>query len=246
MEGEDNFLSFLPIADRTELRDSWYQGIRSSRKKFFTEPAGWRERETPISFATDDTQREFYDLILGHLGPVAGLDNLNRCEGRACVTVPGSPALLAADKSMRRLARIRGERLQIFPENAFVRVLVEGGPDLNYSLIQNREWTNVTNFLENANKADRDPSGDTMTVVRQFSGAYPNFFFVVPAAELDAFVAAAETVASIEDYQLFVARYGVRRTAINFWEQADWFQNQYLAEQPVEGGILDLNRYENR
>jgi hypothetical protein len=53
-------------------------------------------------------------------------------------------------------------------------------------------------------------------------------------------------VQNAEDYQSFVARYGVRRTDAKFWQQADWFQAEYLAQYPAEAGILDLNRYENR
>jgi hypothetical protein len=53
-------------------------------------------------------------------------------------------------------------------------------------------------------------------------------------------------VQTIEEYQIFVARFGVRRTAVDFWAQADWFQQQYFAEQPIGAGIFDLNRYENR
>jgi hypothetical protein len=81
--------------------------------------------------------------------------------------------------------------------------------------------------------------------VRAFSGSYPNFFFSVEYKDVEAFVRQATSVQSAEDYQLFVARFGVRRTATNFWEQADWFQARHLAEQPLEGGVLDLNRYEN-
>jgi hypothetical protein len=39
---------------------------------------------------------------------------------------------------------------------------------------------------------------------------------------------------------------GMRRTNSAFWETADWFQDEYLREKPVNAGLFDLNRYQNR
>ena len=246
MEGEDNFLAFMPRGARQDIRAGWYQGIRSRRAKFFTEPAAWLNMDSPLQLTSDDPQREFYRSLLDYLGPVAGEDDLNRCAADDCLTRDEPPAVVTADAAMRRLARLTGESLQIFPENALLRVEVADGPDILYSLVQNRDWSNVTSFLENAQNSNRNPAGDTMTVLRQLSGTYPNFFYVVAESELTAFVAAAEGVRNSSDYQRFVGTYGIRRTATEFWQHADWFHDRYLQDEPVEAGILDLNRYENR
>jgi len=248
MEGEDNFLSFMPQESRQKIRATWYEGIRSKRKKYFEEPMIWLTNDSPINFVTDDPQTEFYKLVLEHLGPMAGPpDYINRCTGLDCDEPTERQSLLDANSIMRKLSELQGEQLQIFPELAFVRVgMDDGGPDLVYSLIVNRDWSNMTSFLENAEKGERDPSGDTLTVLRGFYGSYPNFFFLVPHDQLEAFVAHAATVQTAADYQGFVARFGVRRTRTDFWAQADWFQETYFAEQPVAAGIFDLNRYENR
>ena len=247
MEGEDNFLSFLPANSRQAVRASWYEGIRSKRSKYFQEPMHWLTNDSPIEFKSDDPQAEFYQLMLDHLGPVAGPpDYLNRCAGEACGTADQNPVVAEVDAGMRMLAQIRGRQLQVFPELAYVRVALEGEEDLNYSLIYNRQWRNVTSFLENASDEDRDPSEDTLTVLRGFSGSYPNFFFSIRRGEVEQFVTQAASVETLDDYQLFVARFGVRRTATDFWDQADWFQSRHLADAPLEAGIMDLNRYENR
>ena len=246
MEGEDNFLAFMPRNARQEIRAGWYQGMRSGRSKFFAESATWLKMESPLHFTSADPQREFYRQLLDHLGPVAGEDQLNRCDGDVCDSGSEVPAVIAADATMRRLARLTGGSLQIFPENALLRVEVENGPDILYSLVQNRDWSNVTSFLENAQNSNRNPAGDTLTVLRRLSGTYPNFFYVVAEPELEAFVAAAEGVQNSSDYQRFVGTYGIRRTTADFWRHADWFHDRYLEDEPVEAGILDLNRYENR
>ena len=53
---------------------------------------------------------------------------------------------------------------------------------------------------------------------------------------------AADTVA---DYERFAQRYGMRRTNPAFWAEADWYHQRFSEAEPVEHGILDLNRYRN-
>jgi hypothetical protein len=64
----------------------------------------------------------------------------------------------------------------------------------------------------------RDASADRQTVVPWLEGSYPEFFFVLDAADADHF----------------------------FWETSDWFNAQALREQPQRAGLFDLNRYQNR
>ena len=91
----------------------------------------------------------------------------------------------------------------------------------------------------------RDPVNDTYTVIRGFSGSYPNFFLSVPFNELEQHIEEFASINSLKNYQKFIARYGVRRTNPDFWEQSDWFHAQYRAQQPLEYGSFDLNRYGN-
>ena len=47
-------------------------------------------------------------------------------------------------------------------------------------------------------------------------------------------------------YSALVDRYGVRRNATWFWRLSDKFHAHYRRNHPVEAGLFDLNRYENR
>jgi hypothetical protein len=49
-----------------------------------------------------------------------------------------------------------------------------------------------------------------------------------------------------DDYERFVAVFGVRSGNRSFREQADWFHQRYAQEKPVLSGPFDLNRYRNR
>jgi len=92
----------------------------------------------------------------------------------------------------------------------------------------------------------RDLSEDTLSVVRGLEGVYPNFFFVVDLEQIEAFVERYLAIRNRGDYERFVALYGVRRTDQEFWSQADWFQDRYAEDQPLQAGLFDLNRYRNR
>ena len=90
------------------------------------------------------------------------------------------------------------------------------------------------------------PDEDTLTIVKGFLGAYPNMFFQIQEAELDEFVGAVKALDSEENYGTLIDQFGVRRTAPWFWKLSDAIHARYHAAYPIEAGLFDLNRYENR
>ena len=150
---------------------------------------------------------------------------------------------------MQRLANLNGKfsehmPLQYFPALSYLRV---GGKDgVAYTAIYNKTYRSYKedSFTKEVNKrSHEDMTGDTLSVLKGVVGAYPNFFFDLKADELETFVAACENIRSGDDFEVLVARYGVRRTNPVFWTLADWFQDLHVEEQAVEAGILDLSRY---
>ena len=92
----------------------------------------------------------------------------------------------------------------------------------------------------------RLPEEDNLTVVRGFLGAYPNAFYHVAQAELKDFVSAVEGLSSEEDYQALLNRFGIRRSDPDFWKHSDAIQATYRNASPIEAGLFDYNRLENR
>ena len=39
------------------------------------------------------------------------------------------------------------------------------------------------------------------------------------------------------------SKYGINRSDDRFWETYDWFQQRLMKDEPVTGGLFDLNRY---
>jgi len=247
-EGEDYFLAFLPVDTRLQVRDSWYQGIRKSNKN----DAGkvrWLDKELVKGYETDDAQRELYQSIVAYLGPVAGDgDFINRCDKNECLRA-SDKNILRADSAMKQATRMDGEIVQFLPDLAFVRVLMGGAAeqDRAYTMIYNKAYKSVSNLLQEDKPGEfRDYQFDTQTILPWLEGSYPNFFYVVKLEEIENFVELYNAISDLREYEIFVARYGVRRTSEDFWSQVDWFNQQYLRELPVRAGVFDLNRYQNR
>jgi hypothetical protein len=247
MEGEDNFLSLLPPEQRKVIRDEWYMGNREKRMKLFAEPIEWLDAYPVKGYKTADTQLELYEHLVTRMGKIAGpVDFLNRCDGIQCVGSASTQNERDVDLSMKRLTQIHGQKLTPFPDVAFVRIkdMNDEGLELTYSLVLNKGYKNVTSIFAGDDRRDRD--SDTLSVVKGIVGAYPNFFFVVSSHRVDEFVDMASAIEGRDDYERFVARFGVRRTNPKFWALSDWFNDTYAVAKPLDSGIFDLNRYRNR
>jgi len=157
--------------------------------------------------------------------------------------------ILRADTAMRKAKDMDGVIVQFLPDLSFVRVRMGAAHehDRAYTMIYNKAYKSVSNFLESVDESDgRDYKLDTQTILPWLEGAYPNFFYVVKLEDIEQFVEQYNAIGSRDDYEKFVGRFGVRRTNEDFWLHADWFNQQYQREQPVKAGIFDLNRYQNR
>ena len=246
-EGEDHFLAFLPVDVRTKIRDSWYKGIREGDKNDAGD-TDWLKKSLVTGYVSARPQREFYRHLEKHLSTTSANDFLNRCYRESCVGSRDS-AIERVNKAMRKVAKMDGKVVRILPDLAFLRVMMgsDARHDLAYSLISNKAYKNVSSMFSDESSDDRrDYSQDTQTVVPWLEGAYPNFFYAVELDDIENFVKEYSAITNREQYEIFVARFGVRRTDERFWEMSDWFNAQYKREQPILSGIFDLNRYQNR
>lgn len=245
MEGETTFLVFMPAKDRRWIRQSWYQGLQERVNQRFQAPQEWMDAEVVTGYRSGNPQLEFYQHLEKYLGKMAGpVDYINRCQVNACESLPPKDEL-DIDHAMRELVSMRGEITEVFPDVAFIRV--RGGDeqrDLAYTLIRNKAYTNISSMLGSVDQRDR--SKDTLAVVKGLEGSYPNFFFVVNRADIEDFVTRFKAIRHRNDYERFVAVYGIRRTNQAFWEHSDWFHAWQAVKEPLTAGIYDLNRYRNR
>jgi hypothetical protein len=250
MEGEDTYLAFLPTTHRKAIRDSWYEGMREGMDRDIGETGIWMTKDVVTGYKTDDPQREFFQHLERKFAGVLKRDDvINRCSKPPCHAKGAHADKRKADNAMRQIARMKGFVLVAFPDVAFIRVKRAGKPenDLAYTVIRNKAYKNVTSMYKDEKDSEvRDYSKDSLTVVDWLEGSYPNFFFTVDVKDVDLFAERYAALQNREDYERFVGMYGKRRTNSDFWETADWFQDQYLREKPIQAGLFDLNRYQNR
>ncbi|NOQ90055.1 MAG: isomerase [Gammaproteobacteria bacterium] len=246
-EGEDYFLAFMPADKRQAIRETWYQGIRQSNKDDWARLL--LNKEFVTGYQTDNPQLELYQQLEQYFGPLSGDgDYINRCLTDKCKPKVDKD-ILRVDKAMQQAAKMDGLIVRVLPDVAFVRVQMGDVPeeDLAYTMIVNKSYKSVTSMFANESLDDRrDYKNDTQTVVRWLEGSYPDFFYVIELNDIEHFVKEYNAMESRQQYEEFVARYGLRRTSEDFWKHADWFNQQYAREQPILSGIFDLNRYQNR
>ena len=233
MEGEFNFLLFLPEAKRRAVAEYWYRGAPDAANDYVYGRNAFYNRETGIRYRSDDPQREFYELLKARLAPVLGR--------RYDLATLGDAALR---REMEALATLRGSSLQWLPEMAVLAVEDGAQPVQWFTLLRNTGHANVSTLLRE-DEALR-PDENTLTVAPGFIGDYPNAFYRVPRAELTTFIAAVRGLQSDADYAVLAARYAVRRSNPGFWAHSDAVHAAYRRSGPDEAALFDFNRLENR
>ncbi|WP_206057200.1 fatty acid cis/trans isomerase [Nitratireductor sp. XY-223] len=236
-EGETIFLSFLPPEVRAPLHDSWYRGPLAELVDRWKEQPVDTSTPTAIDFKTDDPKTEFLLSLLTRgprLWPTA--DPINRCSGAQCADPDTPPGRL------RAIASRKGAWVKYLPD---IAVLVVETPDtpLIFTLAHDKAHSNVAFLFREAYR--REPQDDRLTIVPGQFASYPNFYFRITETELPAFLADLVSVADQDGYMRFVGQYGVRRASPGFWASVDRVQAAMNSENPLQAGLLDLNRYKD-
>ena len=129
------------------------------------------------------------------------------------------------------------------PEATLLRVERADGQREVYSLLRNRAHSNVA-FM--AGESLRyQPGLDTLTVYPGVLTSYPNFMFSLRAGEVPEFVSQLEQVRDPAAFDKVVARWGIRRSHPQFWHYFHDLSAYIQETEPVEAGVLDMNRYQN-
>ncbi len=236
MEGENNFLSFLPIDTREKLRDYWYRKTSDEMVR-----SDIPSTKTTIHYLTDHPKKEFFHRLvqLEEFRDVLNSDPINRPH---LPFKDGDPDA-RIEKFLQQLADLNGQTVEGWPEVSFLRVTRFNDQESWYTLFLNRGYYNVTSLL--FDQYNRAPKENTVTVVKGLRTSYPGMFFEVDEQDVNVFLALASRVKNKSELQRWVKAYGVRRTDPAFWDFSDdlLFYQQKVA--PVTWGIFDLNRYLN-
>ena len=245
VEGESSFLDFMPPEKRQELMQSWNKGVDLKDINYYPSilPA-------KIPFATVEPKREFMEYLVNkHLLPATEImfDPINYLPAGAAfpplpekyetkvdylraltsLSQPGTPFFVLMNEYNANLA--------------YVRIRLKNGKDVAVSIVVNRWHDNVA-FL--FGEKDRfNPANDSADFIPGLIGSHPNYFVDIREEDLpDFFDLLANFKKSPEDMER-LTKYGVNRAKDRFWDVYDWFQQRSYEDEPVRGGLFDLNRY---
>jgi len=250
IEGEANFLSFMPTERRLPMFKSWYKGDStveniSSEEKIFT-PSG-------VNFKTLYPKAEFVEtLVERHLLPEAGItfDEINYFGPNQ--VVPEMPNELTNIQLVKDAFR----SLTV-PETGFLKYVT--GFDINVihlrikgkdgkgqviSMVINRWHDNVYSMFSESDTLN--PDKDTIDFISGSIGSYPNMFVELEFNELHDFLDLIKNFDDSEAYKAKARRYFISRSNPDFWKTYDWFQANFYESDPVRAGLYDLNRYYKR
>lgn len=234
MESEFHFLALLPRDSRVRARDYWYRDAGDDVKDQVYGKVAHFNQETGIAYSnTARPELELLDKLQERLRPVLRTDyDLAQI------------ADVALRSDLLDLASVRGEPLAWLPEASFLRIEEAGQPPRNLTLVRNTGHRNVTYVL--LERLSIIPAEHSLDVLNGFASAYPNVFFRVQRADLPDFTWRLRHLASDDDYRQLTARYAVRRTSPEFWSLSDAVNADFARRTPIEAGLFDYNRLENR
>ncbi len=247
IEGELNFLEFLPREMRLDTLQSWYQGDRAIENIDHDKVRS--NRGTKVQYRTADPKREFVERVVDeHLLASTGIafDPINyRRDGRE-VRMPqsfethedildGFRALTAPGTGFIR--HVNGSEVNLL----LVRFRDYQGADRFFTIVINRWHDNVNSMFEESRRLD--PTKDTIDFLPGSIGSYPNYFLELDAGDIPDFFDMLERFDGSDEYVAKIEKYGVNRADEGFWMSYDWFQARLNESDPVRAGLYDLNRY---
>lgn len=244
---EVNFLRLMPADQRGAILGDWYQN--SGKVKMWLDYESI-DTDTPSGIKLDprDPKRDFGLKLLQRSASLdASPDPINRCNGAYCSRPGLDHALRNAEQSLSRLVSRPAAGLKVIdqlPEATMLRIEGQGGQRQVYSLLRNRAHSNVAFMLGEAYRYQ--PGLDTLTLYPGVLSSYPNFMFNIPVGEVPEFVEDMEAGRDDTDsFERIVQRWGIRRSHPQFWTYFHDLDHYIQETDPVESGVLDMNRYEN-
>lgn len=244
MEGESYFLDYLPRREREPTMTSWYQGIPEDSLHYSPVPV-----PTGIAYQTTDSKRELIEMIVKDHIKVDGI-NFDTNYLASGDVYPPFPSVYATKKDiLNGFVAASAPGVSFFKHVAnhnanlaWVRIKnIPNQEDAVVSIVIDRWHDNVKFLFREQMFLNSDK--DRADFIPGFVGSYPNYFFVLDLHDLPDFLDIMENYDGTQTYMDRLEAYGVNRADENFWEVYDWFQERFLNSNPVEAGIVDLNRY---
>ncbi|ENK2092345.1 fatty acid cis/trans isomerase [Vibrio vulnificus] len=234
LEGESNFIALLPADMRHQEQSSWYQQQNRQLSDFLQRNVAPFSQPTSVVYKTDDPKSELFDILRRQVSPI-----LN-----ARYEIVDTGMIVKNEALLKSLNLVKGEKLLPIPQITMLMVKADTGKEQLYTLLHNNAHLNISSLFNE--EKNRDPANDSLTIVRGVVGSYPAAFFSLNENQVAEFVQIITAMESEQDYVKLLDKFAIRRSSTNFWSFSDKVHTWYRNDQPIEFGLLDYNRFENR
>ncbi|EPF2680537.1 fatty acid cis/trans isomerase [Vibrio vulnificus] len=234
LEGESNFIALLPADMRHQEQSSWYQQQNRQLSDFLQRNVVPFSQPTSVVYKTDDPKSELFDILRRQVSPI-----LN-----ARYEIVDTDMSVKNEALLKSLNLVKGEKLLPIPQITMLMVKADTGKEQLYTLLHNNAHLNISSLFNE--EKNRDPANDSLTILRGVVGSYPAAFFSLNENQVAEFVQIITAMESEQDYVKLLDKFAIRRSSTNFWSFSDKVHTWYRNDQPIEFGLLDYNRFENR
>ncbi len=247
IEGELNFLSFMPKNRRLQMFKSWYlqdDDVQDLEKFSIS------KNTQKIKYKTKYPKSEFIEnLVKQHILKSTHIhfDTLNYYnEYQIPPHMPSKFQTIGEIKQAAKSLTAPGTSfIQFVTDHDVntlrVRVILKNKTSRVFTLVINRWHDNVNSLF--SEESMLNPHLDTLDFIEGSVGSYPNAFLVVHTQDLADFFDILQNFNGDAYYKKRLQKYWIGRENKKFWTTYDWFQNYFNQTEPIKSGLYDLNRY---
>ncbi|RJX75734.1 9-hexadecenoic acid cis-trans isomerase [Vibrio sinensis] len=234
LEGESNFVALLPRNVRHVEQSSWYEHQSPQLSSFLQRNVQPFDQPTQVPYHTNNPKAELYQLLKSELKPVLN-DRFN---------IVGTGFTQANEQQLQAVANIQGAGLVHVPQIMMLMIQSDQGDQQLFTLLHNNAHTNISSLFDE--ESNRDPKDDTLTLVKGVIGSYPAAYLSLQENQIPLLVKMLNQIETEQDYVKLLDEFAIRRSSADFWPFSDQVHRWYQQNQPIEFGLLDYNRFENR
>lgn len=245
VEGESNFLEFLPKSSRMDYFNSWYQGWLAQYLTVYN-PSN---NESNIKYNSKNYKKEFTNMVLDYTNTQK--DSINYIVDG--YVPPGVKKIYNTkeeiEETFRNLSLPNDSKIihhftGAQANTAHIRIIMNDGTNLIYTMVVNRWHKNVALMFDEESRLDL--TKDDIDFIEGFVGSYPNMFLIVEQNNLSTFFNLLRNYSGTDEEIEKVLEFSINRADPKFWEVFDWFESEFKKSNPLEYGMFDLNKYYKR
>ncbi len=232
IESEMDFITLLPIGNRTDEINSWYLDANKDLKTYFDENSFFLHKQNNLTYVTSNPKKELFNKLKQHY------------QEPLSTTQRDKQRLDLVNEPLARLNHLPNHAVQQLSQASFILVEDANEGEQLFSLIRHNAHKNVSSLFR-AEKMHL-PDQDTAEIYTGLLSNYPETIFAFKASQQAAFSQQLAAVADAESYAKLLDKYGVRRSSKNFWEVSDTIHRLYQQGDAINSGLFDYNRLDNR